>query len=190
PAGRAAGAVHAAHERGIVHRDLKPGNILLDERGEPQVADFGLAVLLGATRGDHKREGTPAYMAPEQTAEGAGDVGPASDIWALGVILYELLAKERPFAGRSHSELGAAGPGRIRGGKRRCAARSRRRWRGGCPRSTAASTRSCGSVWRKTRAPATPRRRRWPTTWAAGSTGPPRRPGAGSCRRRRWCCWP
>jgi hypothetical protein len=105
---KVAGAVHAAHARGIVHRDLKPGNILLDERGEPQVADFGLAVLLGATRGDHKREGTPAYMAPEQTAEGAGAVGPASDVWALGVILYELLAKERPFAGRSHSELEAA----------------------------------------------------------------------------------
>jgi serine/threonine-protein kinase len=100
-------AVHAAHQHGIVHRDLKPGNILLDERDEPLVADFGLAVLLhDPANAARQREGTPAYMAPEQTAHGEGAVGPPADVWALGVMLYQLLAGQRPFNAPTPDELG------------------------------------------------------------------------------------
>jgi serine/threonine-protein kinase len=92
-------AVQFAHDNGIVHRDLKPSNILLDASGAPHVADFGLASLHGAgslTRSDAAM-GTSFYMAPEQ-ARGKG-VGPAADVWALGVILYEMLTGKRPFEG-------------------------------------------------------------------------------------------
>jgi serine/threonine-protein kinase len=102
-------AVHYAHERGILHRDLKPGNILLDEAGEPLVSDFGLAKFLDSQGGmtqTGQQMGTPAYMAPEQTSSGAGKITEKADIWALGVMLYELLTGDRPFtaagSGLSH----------------------------------------------------------------------------------------
>ena len=93
-------AVQYAHEQGVIHRDLKPANILLDEHGEPVVADFGLAKVLdgdadGSLAG--QRVGTPAYMSPEQAAGHTWEVSPRSDVWALGVILYELLTGKRPF---------------------------------------------------------------------------------------------
>ncbi len=95
---KVARAVHYAHSKGILHRDLKPANILLDERGEPQVSDFGLAKLLDAdvelTQTGHTI-GTPPYMSPEQASGGA--VGPHSNVWSLGVMLYELLTNRRPF---------------------------------------------------------------------------------------------
>ena len=97
---KVARAVHHAHQQGVIHRDLKPGNILLEEDGEPLVGDFGLArrtvggESLTATA---QLVGTPAYMSPEQ-ARGR-EASTTSDVWGLGVILYELLAGRTPFTG-------------------------------------------------------------------------------------------
>jgi hypothetical protein len=106
---KVARAVHFGHSRGILHRDLKPANILLDEAGEPYVSDFGLAKPIDSaddiTCSGEVLPGTPAYMAPEQAAGRSKQVGPATDVWALGVILYELLAGKRPFTGESRVEV-------------------------------------------------------------------------------------
>jgi serine/threonine protein kinase len=98
-------AVHYAHERGILHRDLKPSNILLTKEGVPKIADFGLAKLLDDRPDDvaatHQGVvlGTPAYMAPEQALGRLDQVGPATDIYSLGGIFYEMLTAHRPFEG-------------------------------------------------------------------------------------------
>jgi serine/threonine protein kinase len=122
---KVARAVHHAHERGILHRDLKPSNILLGERNQPLVADFGLAKTAGvggwvgtapapggadsayAAPGPRRsvaqltlpgsRPGTPLYMAPEQLRGDPEHVTARADVWALGVILFELLAGRHPF---------------------------------------------------------------------------------------------
>ena len=97
-------AVDFAHRRGVLHRDLKPSNILIDEEGQPHVNDFGLAKQI-SDRESLTRSGavigTPAYMSPEQAAGNRGQVGPASDVYSLGSILYHMIAGRPPFKGRS-----------------------------------------------------------------------------------------
>lgn len=93
-------AVDYAHGQGLLHRDLKPSNILLDSAGQPLVTDFGLAKRLtgdaSLTRSGAVL-GTPAYMAPEQAAGDRGQLGPPSDVWSLGAMLYQMLVGRPPF---------------------------------------------------------------------------------------------
>ncbi|MBM4072055.1 MAG: GAF domain-containing protein [Planctomycetes bacterium] len=121
-------AVHFAHQRGIIHRDLKPGNILLasvaagssverthgataTEYGIPKITDFGLAKNLEPRGGESEPLtrsgdilGTPSYMAPEQAAGNTHAIGPATDIYALGTILYEMITGRAPFSGKTTME--------------------------------------------------------------------------------------
>src|SRR5262249_36532401 len=119
-------AMHAAHQRGIVHRDLKPANILLsriedrgsriedrkgagdprssilDPRSSPTITDFGRAKRLAQDTGGTATGvvlGTPSYMAPEQAGGHAREIGPPTDVYALGAILYEMLTGQPPFLG-------------------------------------------------------------------------------------------
>jgi serine/threonine-protein kinase len=99
---KVARAVEYAHSRGILHRDLKPGNILLDDRSEPLVSDFGLAKWLDKNRDLTKSLttfGTPGYIAPEQAEALATDLTPAADVYSLGAILFDLLTGRPPFLG-------------------------------------------------------------------------------------------
>jgi eukaryotic-like serine/threonine-protein kinase len=93
-------AVHFAHQHGTLHRDLKPQNVLIDEHDQPRITDFGLAKILGDESSltmSGQVMGSPSYMAPEQAAGRHDQVGPHSDLYALGAILYELLAGRPPF---------------------------------------------------------------------------------------------
>ncbi len=86
----------AAHTKGVLHRDLKPANIMLDGRGQVVITDFGLAGVADQIQGAEVRSGTPAYMAPEQLA--GKEVSTRSDIYSLGLVLYEVFTGKRAFA--------------------------------------------------------------------------------------------
>lgn len=105
---QAARAIAYAHRQGILHRDLKPSNILIDHRGKPHVTDFGLAKE-GTEETNLTRSGmmvgTPAYMSPEQAAGSRATVGPASDIYSLGCVLYHALTGRPPLIADSPVEL-------------------------------------------------------------------------------------
>lgn len=104
---KVAGAVEHAHERGVLHRDLKPSNVLFDAAGEPRLCDFGLAKLADDEQSftlSSAQLGTPPYMSPEQAAGRVREISPASDVWGLGVLLYQLLTGRLPFNGPTHAE--------------------------------------------------------------------------------------
>ncbi len=108
-AAQLASALGYAHRQGVVHRDVKPANILLDEHGSLRLMDFGLA---GWTREECTRltqqgavMGTPAYMAPEQASGDTAQIGPASDLYSAGVVLYEMLTGVRPFGGDNAASM-------------------------------------------------------------------------------------
>ncbi len=108
----------AAHAKGVLHRDLKPANIMLNGRGQVVVTDFGLAALADEIPGEEIRNGTPAYMAPEQLA--GREVTVQSDIYALGLVLYEIFTGKRAFEAstlaelvRLHSETTPASPSTL-----------------------------------------------------------------------------
>ena len=107
-AARLADALAHVHGRGVVHRDIKPSNILLDGTGKPFLGDFGIALLAGQTRLTSYQEivGTPAYLAPEQVRGNA--IGPAADIYALGLVLIECLTGEVEYAADSKAEAALA----------------------------------------------------------------------------------
>jgi hypothetical protein len=102
-------ALHVAHQAGVLHRDLKPANVMVNERGEPVVMDFGLARRRAP--GDARMTaagallGTPPYLPPEQITGDPEALGPACDVYSLGVMLYEMLTRRRPFEGAPHQML-------------------------------------------------------------------------------------
>jgi serine/threonine protein kinase len=100
---QACAGLAAAHERGVIHRDLKPANLMLDSAGKIRITDFGLASIAAAIEGADARAGTPAYMAPEQLE--AREVTAKSDLYSLGLVLYEILTGKRAFDATSLPEL-------------------------------------------------------------------------------------
>lgn len=102
-----AGAIHHAHQRGVLHRDLKPANIIIDLADEPRVADFGIACLLQGDTNDAygTTAGTPNYMAPEQVRPEGGILSVATDVYALGGILYHLITGRPPFMGERKEDI-------------------------------------------------------------------------------------
>ncbi|MCA9071138.1 MAG: VCBS repeat-containing protein, partial [Planctomycetaceae bacterium] len=103
-------AVQVAHDAGLVHRDLKPANVMIDQQQVPVIMDFGLAIRRQSDDETLTKLGmligSPAYMSPEQVKGETASIGPATDIYALGVMLYEMLCGRRPFQGSVPSVLG------------------------------------------------------------------------------------
>jgi len=93
----------AAHDKGVIHRDLKPQNIMLNKRGEPVIMDFGLAAVADQMTGAEARNGTPAYMSPEQLR--GDEVTAKSDIYALGLVLYEIFSGKRAYEAKTIDDL-------------------------------------------------------------------------------------
>jgi hypothetical protein len=93
----------AAHEHGVIHRDLKPANVMIDGRGKVRITDFGLAGVAGSFKAEESQAGTPAYMAPEQLA--GKDASVESDIYALGLVLYEVFTGKRAFEAATLADL-------------------------------------------------------------------------------------
>src|SRR5205085_11666182 len=95
-------ALAAVHEQGLLHRDLKPANVMLDGRGKVRLTDFGLAAAAEDLSATEVRSGTPQYMAPEQIA--GREVSARSDLFALGLVLYELFTGRKAFSAGSREE--------------------------------------------------------------------------------------
>jgi WD40 repeat protein len=105
--GAIAQAIHFAHEHGVLHRDLKPSNVLLDAFGQVRITDFGLAKKLGGSSDltlTGQVVGTPNYLSPEQAAGKQAALGPASDVYSIGALMYELLTGRPPFLSNSLQE--------------------------------------------------------------------------------------
>jgi serine/threonine-protein kinase len=101
----------AAHEKGVLHRDLKPANVMLDGRGQVLLTDFGLAGLADQIEGAEVRNGTPAYMAPEQLS--GTEVTVKSDLYSLGLVMYEILTGKRPFDSPDRRESTPTNPSTL-----------------------------------------------------------------------------
>ena len=98
-----AAGLNAAHEEGVLHLDLKPANLMIDRKGDIKISDFGLARLASSVEEERRIAGTPAYMAPEQAL--GGDLSPRVDIYAFGLILYEMFTGRRAFEERRFEEI-------------------------------------------------------------------------------------
>ena len=151
-------ALGVAHNRGIVHRDVKPGNILLARDGRALITDFGIARLAADAEGvPGTTLGSVQYFSPEQ-AKGAATT-PASDIYGLGLVMYEALTGRRPWAGR---HAGASSPSPV------SASRPPRPVTRG-PRSRSTWTGWCAAPWPPTPSPGSRAARRWPASWSRSS---------------------
>ena len=164
----------AAHDKGVLHRDLKPANVMLDGRGNVLIADFGLAAVSGQVETHEIRHGTPAYMAPEQLS--GKEVTVKSDIYALGLLLYEIFTGKRAFEAGSLAEL-------IKLEESTPPASLTTLVKDIDP----AVERVICAAWRRTRATARPLRSPWPPRCPAAIPWPPRwRPA----KRLRPIWWP